>query len=102
MAELLSLDRIRAAARRIAGVARVTPLFEVRELGAWGGQEPPVPLFLKCENLQVGGVFKTRGAFNMASSLPESAARGPGCSPTRQATTAWRSRSRRGGWAFRR
>ena len=30
-----------------------------------------MPLFLKCENLQVGGVFKTRGAYNMASSLPE-------------------------------
>ncbi len=75
VAELLSLDQIRAAARRIAGVARVTPLFEVRELSAWGGQEPQVPLFLKCENLQVGGVFKTRGAYNMASSLPESARR---------------------------
>ncbi len=74
MAELLSLDRIRAAARRIAGVARVTPLFEVRELSAWGGQAA-VPLFLKCENLQVGGVFKTRGAYNMASALPEAARR---------------------------
>jgi threonine dehydratase len=74
MPELLSLDRIRAAARRIAGVARVTPLFEVRELSAWGGS-PAVPLMVKCENLQVGGVFKTRGAYNMASALPESARR---------------------------
>lgn len=74
MSELLSLDQIRAAAKRIAGVARVTPLFEVRELSAWGGQVD-VPLFLKCENLQVGGVFKTRGAYNMASALPEAARR---------------------------
>ena len=74
MSELLSLDQIRAAARRIAGVARVTPLLEARELSAWGGQAA-VPLFLKCENLQVGGVFKTRGAYNMASALPESARR---------------------------
>jgi threonine dehydratase len=72
--ELLSLDQIRDAARRIAGVVRVTPLFEARELSAWGG-EAAVPLFLKCENLQVGGVFKTRGAYNMASALPESARR---------------------------
>ena len=74
MADLVSLDDIRAAASRIAGVARVTPLIEVRELQAWGGA-PAVPLLLKCENLQVGGAFKIRGAFNMASSLPEQARR---------------------------
>jgi threonine dehydratase len=72
--DLLPLDRIREAARRIAGVARVTPLLEARELSSWGGT-PDVPLYLKCENLQVGGVFKTRGAHNMASSLPERARR---------------------------
>jgi threonine dehydratase len=74
MSDLLTLEQIRAAARRIAGVARVTPLFEVRELSAWGGPVQ-VPLYLKCENLQVGGVFKTRGAYNMASALPEAARR---------------------------
>jgi threonine dehydratase len=74
MADLVSLDDIRAAAARIAGVARVTPLLEARELKAWGGPGGP-RLLLKCENLQVGGAFKIRGAFNMASSLPESARR---------------------------
>jgi threonine dehydratase len=69
--ELLSLDEIRAAAARIAGVARVTPLIEARELAAWGGSDA-VPLLLKCENLQVGGAFKIRGAYNMAAGLPES------------------------------
>jgi threonine dehydratase len=74
MADLISLDDIRAAASRIAGVARVTPLIEVRELKAWG-DPGGTALLLKCENLQVGGAFKIRGAFNMASSLPESARR---------------------------
>jgi threonine dehydratase len=74
MPDLISLDDIRAAASRIAGVARVTPLIEVRELKGWGDPGGP-RLLLKCENLQVGGAFKIRGAFNMASSLPESARR---------------------------
>jgi len=51
-------------------VARVTPLLEARDLTDWGGSKA-VPLLLKCENLQVGGAFKIRGAYNMASSLPE-------------------------------
>jgi threonine dehydratase len=74
VAELLSLDQLRDAAARIRGVARVTPLLEVRDLQAWGGPDE-APLLLKCENLQVGGAFKIRGAFNMASSLSEDARR---------------------------
>jgi threonine dehydratase len=74
MTGLLTLDDIRAAASRIAGVARVTPLVEVRELSAWG-EADAFSLRLKCENLQVGGAFKIRGAFNMASQIPESARR---------------------------
>ena len=74
MADLLSLDQIREAAARIRGVARVTPLLEARDLVAWGGPDA-APLLLKCENLQVGGAFKIRGAYNMASSLPEAARR---------------------------
>jgi threonine dehydratase len=70
VAELLSLDEIRQAADRIGGVARVTPLLEARDLPAWGASTS-VPLLLKCENLQVGGAFKIRGAYNMASALPE-------------------------------
>jgi threonine dehydratase len=70
VAELLSLDEIHEAAARIRGVARVTPLLEARELSDWGGPDA-LPLLLKCENLQVGGAFKIRGAYNMASSLPE-------------------------------
>jgi threonine dehydratase len=74
VAELLSIDEIREAAERIRGVALVTPLLEVRDLQAWGRPDD-APLLLKCENLQVGGAFKIRGACNMASSLPEGARR---------------------------
>jgi threonine dehydratase len=72
--ELLALDEIREAAVRIRGVARVTPLLEARDLPAWG-ETDAAALLLKCENLQVGGAFKIRGAYNMASSLPEPARR---------------------------
>jgi len=60
--KLLSLDDIRAAARRVSAIARVTPLLDV---SAAAGR----PLFLKCENLQPGGAFKIRGAYNMIAQL---------------------------------
>jgi threonine dehydratase len=59
---IVSLADIRAAARRIADVARVTPLLDV---SAPAGR----PFFLKCENLQPAGAFKIRGAFNMVAQL---------------------------------
>jgi threonine dehydratase len=63
---LVSLDDIRAAAARIAGVARRTPLIEV---GAGLG-----PTFaIKCENMQPAGAFKIRGAYNMLSQLGQDA-----------------------------
>ena len=64
--ELVSLDDIRAAAARIAGVARRTPLIEV---GAGLG-----PTFaVKCENMQPAGAFKIRGAYNMLAQLDQHA-----------------------------
>src|SRR5262249_49232178 len=42
-----------------------------RTLDGLAGRE----LFLKCENLQRGGAFKFRGAYNMISQLPEEARR---------------------------
>jgi threonine dehydratase len=59
---LVTLDDIRAARERIKGIARVTPMIDV---SAIAGR----PLFLKCENMQPGGAFKIRGAFNMVSQL---------------------------------
>jgi threo-3-hydroxy-L-aspartate ammonia-lyase len=70
VADLVTLSDIRAAAERIKGVTRVTPLLEVCELTSCA--EPGrLPLRLKCENLQVGGAFKIRGAFNTASQLAD-------------------------------
>jgi len=58
---LVTLDDIRAAATRIRGVARRTPVLDVG------------PLALKCENLQPSGAFKIRGACNMVAQLPAAA-----------------------------
>jgi threonine dehydratase len=59
---LVSLEDIRAAAARVASIARVTPLVDVSSAAGR-------PLLLKCECLQPGGAFKIRGAFNMVSQL---------------------------------
>jgi threonine dehydratase len=68
--DLVTLDDIREAARRIRPLARVTPLIDVSRAAGR-------PLFLKCENLQPAGAFKIRGAYNMVAQLtPEQRARG--------------------------
>ncbi|MGH9196933.1 MAG: threonine ammonia-lyase [Acidimicrobiia bacterium] len=61
---LVSLEVIRGAADRISPIVRNTPLVEV---SCPSGER----LFLKCENLQVGGAFKIRGAYNMISQLDD-------------------------------
>jgi threonine dehydratase len=55
-----SFDDVIAAARRIDGHARRTPVFTSRTANEASGAE----LFFKCENLQRMGAFKFRGAFN--------------------------------------
>jgi len=69
---LVTLDAIRAAAARLRGITRITPIIEGR--GLLDLPSAP-PLLLKCENLQLGGAFKIRGAFNMASRLSPDARR---------------------------
>src|SRR5215218_10203558 len=70
VSQLVSLSDITEARARIASIARVTPLLDA---SAAAGR----PLFLKCENLQPGGAFKIRGAYNMVSMLtPEQRRRG--------------------------
>lgn len=59
MSEITRED-IAAAAERIAGHVRHTPVLEL-ERGAFG---QPARLLLKLEQLQHAGSFKTRGAFN--------------------------------------
>ena len=69
--DLVTLDAIRDAARRIAPVVRRTPLLAATHDGRRPG------FWLKCENLQVGGAFKIRGAANMVGQLdPDTLRRG--------------------------
>ncbi len=58
--QTVTLNDIEAAATRIRGTARRTPLLEL---------EPG--LYAKAENLQLTGSFKLRGAYNFLASLPE-------------------------------
>jgi len=61
MAELVSLEDIRAAAERIKGRVVRTPLVP------FAAAQPGRPLWLKPESLQPTGAFKLRGAFNAIS-----------------------------------
>ena len=64
---------VRAAAERLRGVAHRTPVMTSRTLDERLGAQ----VFFKCENLQRGGAFKFRGAYNAVSQLsPEERARG--------------------------
>ncbi|MCZ9346609.1 threo-3-hydroxy-L-aspartate ammonia-lyase [Streptomyces sp. TRM76130] len=69
----VTVDDIRDAAARLAGVAHRTPVLTSRTLNARVGAE----VFVKCENFQRVGAFKFRGAYNAASRLsPEQRAKG--------------------------
>ena len=69
----MNFDSILAAAGRLRGVAHRTPIFHSRLLDeVCGGR-----VFLKAENLQRGGAFKFRGAYNaLAANLEAAKARG--------------------------
>src|SRR5918992_1850277 len=56
---------IEAARRRLAGIARETPLYHSETFTRLAGR----PVLLKAENLQRTGSFKIRGAYNTISSL---------------------------------
>ncbi|MFI5593102.1 pyridoxal-phosphate dependent enzyme [Amycolatopsis sp. NPDC051758] len=69
----VTLDDIRDAATRLAGVAHRTPVVRSRTLDDLVGAE----VLIKCENLQRIGAFKFRGAYNAVSRLsPEQLAKG--------------------------
>ncbi len=70
-AELPTVDDIAAAALRIAPYILRTPVLHTPELDARAG----CSLLFKCENLQLGGAFKLRGATNAVRSLDEASAR---------------------------
>lgn len=62
--EPISLDRIRAARRRIEGAAIRTPLVRLN------ADDAPAEIYLKLENLQPVGSFKLRGAANALRQIP--------------------------------
>jgi threo-3-hydroxy-L-aspartate ammonia-lyase len=63
----LTVDRVRAAAQRLAGVAHRTPLLTSATLDRDCGGS----VLLKAENFQRGGAFKFRGAYNRLSLLSD-------------------------------
>src|SRR5580692_2308954 len=67
---LVSLDTIRAAASRIAGIAVKTPLVRAPFPGV-AGRGMPREIWLKAESLQPIGAFKLRGAANKILQLSQ-------------------------------
>src|ERR1700760_809677 len=79
MSDFVTLDEIRAAKERIAGVAVRTPLYRLERarLKMGGFPEPEFDLYIKAESEQPIGSFKLRGAYNMVSQLsPDALHRG--------------------------
>jgi threonine dehydratase len=79
MAELMTLEEIHAAQRRLAGVAVRTGLYRVEpdRLRAAGVGELPFALWVKAESEQPIGSFKLRGAYNRVAQMSaEELARG--------------------------
>lgn len=63
--DALTLDRVRAAAKRLDGVAHRTPVLTSRQLDQLCGSQ----VVLKAEPFQRSGSFKFRGAYNRLSLL---------------------------------
>ncbi|MDX6327674.1 MAG: threo-3-hydroxy-L-aspartate ammonia-lyase, partial [Streptomycetaceae bacterium] len=63
--DVLTIDDIRAAQRRIHGVAHRTPVLTSTTVNNLVGAE----VYLKAENFQRVGAFKFRGAYNAVSQL---------------------------------
>src|SRR6202521_3000548 len=61
----IALADVRRAAEGLRGVANRTPVVTSRTVDAMVGAQ----VFFKCENLQRGGAFKFRGAYNALSRL---------------------------------
>src|SRR3989338_413223 len=61
----VTYDDVAAAAYTLAGIAHRTPVLTSRTVDARTGAS----VFFKCENLQRGGAFKFRGAYNALARL---------------------------------
>ncbi|HTV71787.1 MAG TPA: threo-3-hydroxy-L-aspartate ammonia-lyase [Rhizobiaceae bacterium] len=66
---LPTFDSVLAARSRIAGIAHKTPVLTSRTADTTTG----ATLFFKAENLQRGGAFKFRGAYNAIAALDDAA-----------------------------
>jgi threo-3-hydroxy-L-aspartate ammonia-lyase len=64
---LVTFADVEAAAERLQGIAHRTPVMTSRTADARADGK----LFFKCENLQRGGAFKFRGAYNAIATLTE-------------------------------
>src|SRR5712691_595285 len=64
-APAIGLPDVRQAAERLRGIANRTPVVTSRTVDALIGGH----VFFKCENLQRGGAFKFRGAYNRLAAL---------------------------------
>ena len=75
MSKFVTLEEIRAAKERIAGVAVRTPLYRVSRarLRMAKVAEPEFDLYIKAESEQPIGSFKLRGAYNMVAQLSPAA-----------------------------
>jgi threonine dehydratase len=73
MSELVSIDDLHAARRRLAGVAVRTGLYRItpEHFAAAGLAAPHFVLYVKAESEQPIGSFKLRGAYNMIASIIE-------------------------------
>ena len=68
----VGIEDIQAAAQRLYGVVKRTPVVSSEDLNQIGGME----ILLKCENLQHVGAFKFRGATNAVMMLGDNAESG--------------------------
>lgn len=79
MSNLVTLDEIRAAQRRLAEVTVRTPLYRLERARLRMAKlaEPDFDIYIKAESEQPIGSFKLRGAYNMVAQLsPEALQRG--------------------------
>ena len=103
MSKFVTLDEIREAQQRLAGVAVRTPLYRLERarLRMAKHAEPEFDIYIKAESEQPIGSFKLRGAYNMVAQLsPEALRRGVITYSSGNHRRVWRMR--RGRWVRRR
>lgn len=66
---MLNLEKIQDAQKALYDVARVTPMFQSSFIN------PQSDVYIKCENMQVTGSFKLRGAYYKTVNLTEAEAK---------------------------